>query len=113
MWSTNSLAPAVSWAPDALRQSLAQSHSPRCARRVNDCGWEASLEEEVACRLERELIEGERAAIAPQVRQVPTDAPGSLLGSKSSGRPGPAKSTPSFRGSPSKLHWTKFAGFCV
>jgi len=44
---------------------------------LEDVDWEASLQDEISCRrMERELVERERAAIAPQVRRVPTDPAG-------------------------------------
>jgi hypothetical protein len=74
MPSIHSSIPAISWGPDALHQRLAKSHVARLSPRLEDVDWEATLHEELICRrMERELVERERAAIAPQVRRVPTD----------------------------------------
>ncbi len=74
MPSINSLLPTISWGPEALHQRLAASHQSRLAPRVEDEGWEAALHDEIICRrMERELVERERMAIASQVRHVPTD----------------------------------------
>lgn len=71
---TDNLVPAISWGPDALHQRLARSHARRLAPCVEDEAWEATLQEEILCRrLERELFERERAAIAHQVRSAPTE----------------------------------------
>jgi hypothetical protein len=72
MPTINSLMPALPWGPDALHRRLALSHAARLAPRATDSDWEAALQEEVLCRrMERELVELERAALAPQIRQVP------------------------------------------
>jgi Iron-containing redox enzyme len=73
MPSINSLAPTIAWGPDALHQRLARSHAARLSPRVEDHDWEAWLQEEVICKkMERELVERERAALAQQVQSVPT-----------------------------------------
>jgi hypothetical protein len=73
MLSLNSLVPTLSPAPEALHQRLAGSHAARLAPRVSDLDWEQALQEELICRrLERELVEQERAALARQIRHVPT-----------------------------------------
>lgn len=77
MPSINSLVPSMSWGPDALHRRLARSHPARLNPGLGDLDWEQTLNEEVICRrLERELIERERALIAAEVRQVPTDSVG-------------------------------------
>ena len=77
MPSTTSSIPTISWGPDALHQRLAKSHTARLSPRLGDVDWEAALHEELICRrMEHELVERERVAIAPQVRRVPTDAVG-------------------------------------
>ena len=77
MPSIHSSIPTISWGPDALHQRLAKSHAARLSPRLDDVDWEATLHDELICRrMEHELIERERAAIAPQVRRVPTDAVG-------------------------------------
>jgi heme oxygenase-like protein len=69
--------PCRSSGPEALHQRLASSHCTRLAPRLSDADWDQSLEEEIFCRkLERELVERERAEIAPEVRRAPTDAEG-------------------------------------
>jgi hypothetical protein len=75
MPSINSLLPATPRGPEVLHQRLARSHAARLAPRLGDLDWERSLQEEVVCRkLEHELVERERLALAPQIRRVPTDA---------------------------------------
>lgn len=77
MPSINSMVPTIAWGPDALHQRLAESHAVRLSPSLDDQDWETSLHDEVICRrMERELVERERAAIANQVRSVPTDAVG-------------------------------------
>lgn len=77
MPSINSLVPGISWGPEALHERLAKSHAARLSPRLGDADWDATLHDEVICRrMERELVERERAAIAPQVRRVPTDVAG-------------------------------------
>ncbi len=77
MPSINSLVPSMSWGPDALHRRLARSHAVRLNPGLGDQDWEEALNEEVICRrLERELIERERALIAPEVRHVPSDSVG-------------------------------------
>jgi hypothetical protein len=77
MPSLNSSNPTISWGSDAIHQRLAKSHAARLSPRLKDVDWEASLHDELICRrMEHELVESERAAIAPQVRRVPTDAVG-------------------------------------
>jgi hypothetical protein len=79
MPSIDSSLPSVPWDTDALHRRLASSHAARFNPQVDDRNWEQSLHEEVLCRrLERDWVERERAAIAPQVRQVPTDVAGFL-----------------------------------
>src|SRR3954471_7618116 len=74
MPSINSLVPPISWGPDAHHQRLAKSHARRLAPRLKDEDWEAALQEEIICRrMERELVERERAALAHETRNVPTD----------------------------------------
>src|SRR5262245_55548578 len=68
---------------DSLHRRLAASHSVRLAPALDDPGddrdWHRGVADEVAVRrLERAFIEGERAAVAEQVRRVPTDPDGFL-----------------------------------
>jgi len=77
MPSVNSLIPSISWGPQALHERLAKSHVARLSPRLEELDWDATLHEELICRrMERELVERERAAIAPQVRRVPTEEVG-------------------------------------
>jgi hypothetical protein len=97
MASKNSVLPTISWGPDRLHQRLAKSHAERLAPRVNDPDWEATLKEEVACRrMERDLIERERAAIAQQVRSVPTDPTGFAAWFEGLKENGPGQGDPLF-----------------
>lgn len=74
MPSINSLVPALPWGPEALHRRLAKSHTARLAPRLTDLDWEQALQDEIICRkVERELVERERVAIAAQVRRVPTE----------------------------------------
>lgn len=62
------------WMPDVLHHRLARSHHARLAPRKHEADWEGALQEELACRrMERELVEREREAIAPEIRRVPRD----------------------------------------
>ena len=71
--SVNTLVSALG--PEAMHQRLAKSHLARLAPRLSEPDWEAALQDEVTCRrLERSLVERERAAIVHEVRRVPTDA---------------------------------------
>lgn len=80
MFSINSSMPALDRGPDALHRRLASSHHGRLAPTVSELDWEVSLQEEVICRrIERELVERERAIIAHDVRRVPRDAEGFLV----------------------------------
>jgi hypothetical protein len=57
-----------------LHRRLAKSHTARLAPRLTDLDWEQALQDEIICRkVERELVERERVAIAAQVRRVPTE----------------------------------------
>jgi hypothetical protein len=74
--------PTSSWGSDTVHRSLAATHALRLCPAILDTShdehaWNERLQEEVvARRLERELVERERAAIADQVRRVPTDEAG-------------------------------------
>jgi hypothetical protein len=79
MLSINTLMPALDRGPDMLHRRLASSHPGRLAPALHDLDWEINLQEEVICRrIERELVERERAIIAGEVRRVPRDAHGFL-----------------------------------
>lgn len=92
MQSTGFLAAAGSRGPDALHQRLAQSHVARLSPRLHDVDWEGSLEHEMACRrLEHELVEQERAALASQVRRVPCDPDGFVAWFEELKRTGPGQ----------------------
>jgi hypothetical protein len=78
--------------PDRLHRRLARSHVARLAPSVSEPDWEGALAEEVDCRrLERELVERERAAIAPLVRSVARDADGFLRWFNALERSGPGQ----------------------
>jgi hypothetical protein len=58
---------------ELLHRQLASSHAQRLAPRLETFDFEAELESEVLMRrIERELVEAERAAVAQAVRSVPT-----------------------------------------
>jgi hypothetical protein len=97
MPSLDSLLPSISWGPDALHQRLAKSHAARLSPRLEDESWEATLQEELVCRrLERELVERERAAIAPQIRRVPSDPLGFAAWFEDLKQTGPGQGDPLF-----------------
>ena len=97
MPSINSSIPAISWGPDAVHQRLAKSHAARLSPRLADADREATLHEEVTCRrMEHEIVERERAAIAPQVRRVPTDAVGFAAWFEALKETGPGQGDPLF-----------------
>ncbi len=74
MPSINSLMPSLAWGPEALHQRLAMSHASRLAPRVTELDWEKAFQDEIICRrMERELVERERATIAAEVRRAPTE----------------------------------------
>jgi hypothetical protein len=69
--------------PDVLHRKLARSHGERLAPSLDDpsedAEWFHRVGDEVGVRyLERRFIELERAVVAEQVREVPTDARGFL-----------------------------------
>ncbi|HEX2872261.1 MAG TPA: iron-containing redox enzyme family protein [Polyangiaceae bacterium] len=71
---------------------MAQSHAARLSPRLVDADWDATLHDEVVCRrMEHELVERERAAIAPQVRRVPTDPTGFAAWFRGLQRTGPGQ----------------------
>ncbi|HYQ25848.1 MAG TPA: iron-containing redox enzyme family protein, partial [Polyangiaceae bacterium] len=73
----DTLVPSTTWGPEALHQCLANSHAARFAPRIDDPNWEQTIRDEVTCRrLERDLVERERSAIADEIRRVPSDAEG-------------------------------------
>jgi hypothetical protein len=83
--------------PERLHRRLARSHVARLAPKVSEPDWEGALAEEVDCRrLERELVERERAAIAPQVRFVARDPDGFLRWFTELERSGPGQGDPLF-----------------
>lgn len=89
--------PVISWGPDRLHQRLAKSHADRLSPRTQDLDWEATLKEEVTCRrIERDLVERERAAIAQQVRGVPTDPAGFAAWFEDLKETGPGQGDPLF-----------------
>lgn len=74
MLSINNLMPALDREPDALHRRLASSHQGRLAPALTDLDWEVNLQEEVICRrVERELVERERALVAHEIRRVPRE----------------------------------------
>ncbi len=77
MPSVDSRISTIARMPDVLHRRLAASHAARLSPRLSVPNWESSLQEELVCRrLERDLVERERAAIAPLVRRVPSDPDG-------------------------------------
>jgi hypothetical protein len=72
----------ASMTPESLHRRLAASHAARLSPRLDDVvrveqAFSDSLDEElVLTRLERDLVEGERGAVAQEVRQVPTEVNG-------------------------------------
>jgi len=97
MPSINSLVPTISWGPDALHQRLAKSHARRLAPRLKDDDWEAALQEEIICRrMERELVERERAAIAHETRNVPTEPAAFAVWFENLKQTGPGQGDPLF-----------------
>lgn len=82
---------------DALHRRLAASHAARLSPRLSDSNWESSLQEEIICRrVERELIERERAAIASQIRRVPTEAEAFVAWFEALKEDGPGQGDPLF-----------------
>ena len=67
------------WTLPALHRRLAATHPARLAPRLDEIvrderGWNDCLDEEMAVvRLERAYVESERAAVADEVRRIPTD----------------------------------------
>lgn len=58
---------------EAFHNRLAASHHARLAPHAVDTDWERYLAEELACRrAEHDFVEGERAAVASLLRDVPT-----------------------------------------
>jgi len=97
MPSRSSLLPTISWGPDRLHQRLAKSHAARLSPQREDLDWETTLKEEVTCRrIERDLVERERVAIAQQVRSVPTDPTGFAAWFEELKETGPGQSDPLF-----------------
>jgi hypothetical protein len=82
MLSASSSSVEASTNPEGLHRRLAASHAARLGPRLDDVvrvdqAFSAALDEEHALtRLERDLVERERAAVAHWVRQVPTDVNG-------------------------------------
>src|SRR6185369_380341 len=92
MPSIKNVVPSRSWGPEAIHQRLMSSHSARLAPGLGDAEWEQSLQEEIFCRkLERELVERERDAIAPEVKRAPTDAEGFVAWFEELKRSGPGQ----------------------
>ena len=59
--------------PEKLHRQLASSHSQRLAPKLETSDFEGELENELHMRrIERELVEAERAAVAPTIRTLPT-----------------------------------------
>lgn len=87
--------------PDVLHRKLARSHTERLAPSLDDPGedseWYHRVGDEVAVRyLERRFIELERAVVAEQVREVPTDARGFLRWFDDLKATGPGQGDPLF-----------------
>jgi hypothetical protein len=84
--------------PEQLHRRLARSHVARLAPSSSDLDWEATLAEEVDCRrLEHELVERERGAIAPLVRSVARDGDGFVRWFTALEQSGPGQHDPLFR----------------
>jgi Iron-containing redox enzyme len=67
--------PSASHGLETMHRRLASSHALRLGPLATSSDWEKNLQEEVLCRrLERQLVERERAVLAPQVRRVPRGA---------------------------------------
>jgi hypothetical protein len=70
---------STSWQAPELHRQLAASHAARLGPRLDEIvrderAWNDSLKKEIAAvRLERAFVESERAAVADEVRRVPTD----------------------------------------
>lgn len=87
--------------PDVLHRKLARSHAQRLAPALDepadDGEWYHRVGDEVAARyLERRFIELERAVVAAQVREVPTDASGFLRWFDELKATGPGQGDPLF-----------------
>ncbi len=62
---------------EMIHRLLAASHAERFSPSLGITDFEAGLEQECSLRrIERVFVEAERAAVAPLVERVPTDAPG-------------------------------------
>jgi len=97
MPARNSVVPLPSWRPTILHERLARSHALRLAPRLEESSWESSLQEEVACRrLERAFVEGERAAVASQIRHVPVQADAFIAWFEDLKQHGPGQGDPLF-----------------
>lgn len=88
---------SIAWTSDALHRRLAASHAARLNPRISDTNWETSLQDELTCRrLERELVEAERDAIAPLIRRVPSEAEGFIAWFEELKATGPGQGDPLF-----------------
>jgi hypothetical protein len=94
--------PSPGPAQDAVHRSLAATHALRLCPALLDTpedehAWAGRLHEEmVARRLERKLVEQERAAIVDQVRHVPTDEAGFVAWFEALEASGPGQQDPLF-----------------
>jgi hypothetical protein len=83
--------------PAELHQRLSQTHAARLGPRLDDIvrderTWNASMESELSIlKLERAFVESERAAVAEQVRRVPTDVDGFVAWFESLKESGPGQ----------------------
>jgi len=83
--------------PDELHRCLAKSHSRRLSPRLEAPDFESDLAREFTIRrLEHELVEAERAAVAPLVRTVPVEPSGFLAWFESLKACGPGQGDPLF-----------------
>jgi hypothetical protein len=100
MPALESAARRFSRGPDALHRALARSHSRRLAPSLASLAaddWEAQLSTEIACRrLERELVEAERAELRSMTNEVPRDADGFIAWFEELKRSGPGQGDPLF-----------------
>jgi hypothetical protein len=108
--------PASIMAPESLHERLAASHVSRLAPRLDDVvadesAWNRELADEVLVRkLEREFVECERRAVAPLLRELPTDAEGFRRWFEDLKVSGPGQGDPLFpwlseEASLAQMHW--------
>jgi len=83
--------------PDELHRCLAKSHARRLNPGLEAPDFESDLQRELAIRrLEHELVEAERAAVAPLVRTAPTEPAAFVAWFESLKECGPGQGDPLF-----------------